>query len=72
MGVVIRRYLDILIIIITFPYSSCIALFGGGGGAAASLLLCSFLKYFLYFKLMEVVFSLRSILNLPIFLCRGF
>ena len=37
-GVVVRRYIDILIIIITFPYSTCIRSFL----AAASLLLCSF------------------------------
>ena len=36
MGVVVRRYIDILTIIINFPYS------------AASLLLCSFLKCFLF------------------------
>ena len=35
---VVRRYIDILIIIITFPYSTCISSFL----AAASLLLCSF------------------------------
>ena len=37
-GVVIRRYIDILIIIINFPYSTFLA--------AASLLLCSFLNVF--------------------------
>ena len=45
MGVVVRRYIDILTIIINFPYSTCIyilALFL----AAASLLLCSFLNVF--------------------------
>ena len=41
-GVVIRRYIDILIIIINFPYSTCIRSFL----AAASLLLCSFLMFF--------------------------
>ena len=41
-GVVVRRYIDILIIIITFPYSTCISSFL----AAAALLLCSFLKCF--------------------------
>ena len=40
--VVIRRYIDILIIIINFPYSTCIRSFL----AAASLLLCSFKKCF--------------------------
>ena len=42
MGVVLRRYIDILIIIITFPYSTCISSFL----AATSLYLCSFFKYF--------------------------
>ena len=41
-GVVIRRYIDILIIIINFPYSTCIMSFL----AAASLLICSFLNVF--------------------------
>ena len=40
MGVVVRRYIDILTIIITFPYSTCIIFLG----AVASLLLSSFLK----------------------------
>ena len=39
---VVRRYIDILIIIINFPYSTCISSFL----AAASLLFCSFLKCF--------------------------
>ena len=43
MGVVVKRYINILIIIITFPYSTCISSFL----AAASLLLCSLLKSFL-------------------------
>ena len=39
MSVVVRRYIiDILIIIITFPYSTCISSFL----AASSLFLCSF------------------------------
>ena len=42
MGVVVRRYIDILTIIINFPYSTCISPFL----AAASLLLCSVLKCF--------------------------
>ena len=49
-GVVIRRYIDILIIIINFPYSTCIRSFL----AAASLLLCSCLKCF--FGLVSVIF----------------
>ena len=42
MGFVVRRFIDILTIIINFPYSTCISSFL----AAASLLLCSFLKCF--------------------------
>ena len=49
-GVVVRRYIDILIIIINFPYSTCIRSFL----AAASLLLRSFLKCF--FGLVSVIF----------------
>ena len=42
-SVVVRRYIiDILIIIITFPYSTCISSFL----AASSLFLCSFLYVF--------------------------
>ena len=41
-SVVVRRYIiDILIIIITFPYSTCISSF-----LASSLFLCSFLNVF--------------------------
>ena len=50
MGVVVRRYIDILTIIINFPYSTCISSFL----AAASLLLSSFLKCF--FGLVSVIF----------------
>ena len=38
-GVVVRRYIGFLIIIITYPYTTCIF-------AAVSLLLCSFIKHF--------------------------
>ena len=55
-SVVLRRYIDILIIIINFPYSTCIRSFL----AAASLLLCSFLKCF--FGLVSVIF-LQCIAN---------
>ena len=41
-GVVVRRYINILIIIINFPYSTCSKSFL----AATSLLLCSFLNVF--------------------------
>ena len=45
MGVVVRRYIDILTIILNFPYSSCIRSFL----AAASLLLMFFWSCFCYF-----------------------
>ena len=49
-GVVIRRYIDILIIIINFPYSTCIRSFFG-----SSILTSLFiLKYF--FGLVSVIF----------------
>ena len=41
-GVVVRRYIDILIIIINFPYSTCIRSFFG----SSILTFCSFLKCF--------------------------
>ena len=41
-GVVVRRYIDILTIIINFPTPLVLSLFW----AAASLLLCSFFKMF--------------------------
>ena len=50
MGVVVRRYIDILTIILHFPYSSCIRYFF----SRTSLLLCSFLKRF--FGLVSVTF----------------
>ena len=46
MGVVVRRYIDILTIIINFPYATCISAFL----AAASLLLSSFKKCFFILK----------------------
>ena len=49
MGVVVRSYIDILTIIINFPYSTCISIF-----LAAASLLCSFLKCF--FGLISVIF----------------
>ena len=49
MGVVVRRYIDILTIIINFTYSPLVLAFFS---AAVSLLLCSFLKCF-YFLFMS-------------------
>ena len=53
MGVVVRRYIDILTIIINFPYSTCISSFL----AAASLLLCSFLNVFSVLYIMFELFK---------------
>ena len=51
MGVVVlRRYIDILIIIINFPYSTCISSFFGSSIPT----FCSFLKCF--FGLVSVIF----------------
>ena len=52
MGVVVRRYVDILTIIINFPYSTCISSFFGS--SIPSLLLCSFFKCF--FGLVSIIF----------------
>ena len=45
MGVAVRRYIDIVIIIITFPYSTCISTFL----AAASPTSLFIFKMFLFF-----------------------
>ena len=57
MGVVVRRYIDILTIIINFPYSTCISSFL----AAASLLLCSLKNVFL--SVLFLLFFLQHIAN---------
>ena len=54
-GVVVRRYIDILSVILNFPYSSCIRSFL----AAASLLLCSFLKCFFGLYIYILVWGVR-------------
>ena len=50
MGVVVRRYIDILIKIVGFPYSTCISSFL----AATSLFLCLFFKCFSFFIIESV------------------
>ena len=51
-GVVIRRYIDILIIIINFPYSTCIRSFFG-----SSILTSLFIfKCLFFFGLVSVIF----------------
>ena len=49
-GVVIRRYIDILIIIINFPYSTCIRSFFG------SSILTSMFIFKCFFGLVSVIF----------------
>ena len=43
MGVVVRKYIDILIIIITFPYSTCISSFFGSSIPTSVFILKMFL-----------------------------
>ena len=50
-GVVIRRYIDILIIIINFPYSTCIRSFFG-----SSILNSLFIFKMVFFSLVSVIF----------------
>ena len=57
MGVVVRRYIDILTIIINFPYSTYISSFL----AAVSLLLCSFFNVFsVLFMLFFTIYKQRT------------
>ena len=55
-GVVIRRYIDILIIIINFPYSTCIRSFFGNS------ILTSLFIFKMFFGLVSVIF-LQCIAN---------
>ena len=48
-GVVVRRYIDILIIIITFPYSTCINSFLGSSILTSLFILKLFLFLFMLF-----------------------
>ena len=49
MGVVVRRYIDILTIIINFPYSTCISSFFGSSIPTSLLNVFSFMfMLFLY------------------------
>ena len=44
MGVVVRRYIDILTIIISFPYSTCISFFFGGSIPTSLFILKMFFR----------------------------
>ena len=52
-------HIDILTIIINFPYSTCISSFL----AAASLLLCSFLKCFLFLFMLFLYNIIQTLLK---------
>ena len=48
MGVVVRRYIDILTIIINFPYSTCISSFLGSSIPTSLFILKMFFQSFIY------------------------
>ena len=52
MGVVVRRYIDILIIIITFPYSTCISSFFGSS-IPTSLFILKNVFFILYIYMLQ-------------------
>ena len=57
MGVVVRMYIDILIIIITFPYSTCIyPLFFGSNIPISLFILNVFLFLFMLFLCNVIIF----------------
>ena len=65
MGVVVRRYMDILTIIINFPYSTCIRYFLGSSIPTSLLIFKMFFRscfcYFLqFFGLVSVIFTIYS------------
>ena len=48
MGVVVRRYIDILTIIINFPYSTCISSFFGSSIPTSLFILKCFFDLYIY------------------------
>ena len=60
MGVVERRYIDILIIIITFPYSTCIISFFGSNIPTSLFILKCFFVLYVYIIYMYIVESRYS------------
>ena len=54
MGVAVRRYIDILIIIITFPYSTCIRSFFGSSIPTSLLLFKMFFRSFFMLYLCNI------------------
>ena len=60
-GVVVRRYIDILTIIINFLYSTCISSFFGS--SIPKLLLCSFKKSFFGFVSIIVLQYIANVIQ---------
>ena len=56
MGVVVRRYIDILIIIITFPYSTCISSFFAAASLPTSLFIFTMFFRSLYIEVELTLF----------------
>ena len=49
-GVVVRRYIDILTIIINFPYSTCISFFFGSSIPTSLFIFKMFFSVFIYYN----------------------
>ena len=59
MGVVVRRYIDILIIITTFPNSTCISSFFGSSIPTSLFILKMFFRSFIYYIHVHTVLAVR-------------
>ena len=57
MGVVVRRYIDILTIIISFPYSTCISFFFGGSIPTSLFIFKMFFRSFILYDTAFSVFT---------------
>ena len=64
MGVVLRRYTDILTIIINFPYSTCISSFFGSSITTSLLIFKMFFRSLIYKRVFHVAVNTY----IPIFL----
>ena len=58
MGVVVRRYIDILTIIINFPYSTCISSFFGSSIPTSLFIFKMFFRSYIIMMMYVGVFSL--------------
>ena len=54
MGVVVRRYIDILTLIINFPYSNCIRSFFGSSIPTSLFIFLMFFSFFIFNKLINL------------------